>query len=159
MPRNTRPAKGCVSSCGSAGCLIIVVIIVGLAVLSMRTPLDERPTVPNIGPPPIPALRLGDKPTELKRGDIVMLVNDELTIVSIIYDDAVLHLPNPSRVKVLNGKRKAGRLMDGLIEMEGLIEVEVMDGAHRGKRGLAHPNAMRKILAPPGEARSARKSG
>jgi hypothetical protein len=153
VEERTRKQGGCLSSCGSLGCLIVTGTIIALAVVITWTPRSERPIAPNIAPAPPPVRNVApaplparnvaskpqDKPTDPKTGDVVVLVNDELKVVSIIYEDAFLHLPNPTRVRVIDGKPRTWRIMGGL------IEVEVLDGEHRGKRGLAHPNAMRRI--------------
>jgi PDZ domain len=92
------------------------------------------------------------EPTELKTGDLVMLVNHHgLNFVGIIYDGETLHLPNPTRARVVDPKPREGKIKSdagvAVIEMtvQDVVEVEVLDGEHRGKRGLASPRAMRRV--------------
>lgn len=82
-----------------------------------------------------------------RAGEEISLVN-QLKVVSIIRDGGLFHLPNPTRVKVLTGKPKRWRTM------EGLYEVEVLDGEYRGKTGLAHPGAMERDRTTSGVTRS-----
>ncbi len=72
-----------------------------------------------------------------RAGEEVNLVN-ALKVVSIIRDGGLFHLPNPTKVKVLTGKPKRWRTM------EGMYEVEVLDGDYHGKTGLAHPGATKR---------------
>jgi len=92
------------------------------------------------------------EPTELKSGDVVNLVNHlGSDLVNIICDHEFFHLPNPTRVKVIDGQPRVGTIKSdagvAVIEMTiaDAVEVEVLDGEHRGKRGLASTNAMRRV--------------
>ncbi|MGP0065930.1 MAG: hypothetical protein ACLQGP_20315 [Isosphaeraceae bacterium] len=49
----TRKQGGCLSSCGSLGCLIATGTIIGLAVMIMWTPRSQKPIAPNVAPAPI----------------------------------------------------------------------------------------------------------
>ena len=92
-------------------------------------------------PPPI-AVK-----TELKTGDVAMLVNSEgATTVPIIHNGDFVHLPNPTKVRVLDERPRDGKTP--ILTFTGTLEVEVLEGLHKGMRGLAHPNAMRRITTP-----------
>jgi membrane-associated protease RseP (regulator of RpoE activity) len=85
--------------------------------------------------------------TQLKTGDVAMLVNSEgATTVAIIHNGDFFHLPNPTRVRVLDERPKDGRTPN--LTITGTLEVEVLEGLRQGMRDLAHPNAMRRIRTP-----------
>jgi hypothetical protein len=69
-----------------------------------------------------------------KAGEEVSLVNDYGSkVVGIVRNGQTNHLPNPTRVRVLTGQPKKCRWTD-LFIMEGVYEVEVLDGKDRGVR-------------------------
>jgi hypothetical protein len=92
-------------------------------------------------PPPI-AVK-----TELKTGDVAMLVNSEgAPTVAIIHNDDFFHLPNPTKVRVVDERPRDGKTP--ILTFAGTLEVEVLEGLHKGMRGSAHPNAMRRTTTP-----------
>jgi membrane-associated protease RseP (regulator of RpoE activity) len=85
--------------------------------------------------------------TELKTGDVAMLVNSEgATTVAIVHNGDFFHLPNPTKVRVLDERPRDAKTPT--LTITGTLEVEVAEGLHLGMKGLAHPNAMRRTTTP-----------
>ncbi len=146
---------------------LIGLAVVGLIALGMLAtvmtrgpqpaahPAAPSPTAAPAGPdaaPIAPAPAAAAEPVEdsdplpgepvPEAGELVTLANDHgLKVVSIVRGGKMVHLPNPTRVRVITGQPK--RCKWGAFEVAGVYEVEVLDGEQAGVRGFASPSAMK----------------
>jgi hypothetical protein len=130
-------------------CLAFVVVVAMLVATGRRDapapiprprPAPKEPWDGMVECDPVPGL------TAPGAGEIVSVVNDHESPFVVIKtrDDPMFRLPNPTRVRILVGRPMRRPEHVGIEGFPGLYPVEVVDGPHRGVRGLAHPNAMRR---------------
>lgn len=119
---------------GCGGCLALVVLVpvVVIALIAVSNPRVPGPAA-NVPAPPAEAS------SRFRPGDEVQIVNDHgAETVAILADGAFIHLPNPTRVRITDGRLRTrnGAPLG--------YEVEVLDGEYTGTKGVAGVNALRK---------------
>lgn len=124
---------------GCGGCLLLVIavpIVFAVVIMASKPPQVDGPAI-QVAIPSGPVKPRTDDDA-FRPGQEVLIVNDHgLKIVSILSGGEFVHLPNPTRARITDGRlRSRNGVPFG-------YEVEVIEGEHAGLKGVAGVNALR----------------